>query len=348
MGPRGYRPSADNGETRRSRRCYGAKANGAPQAPRRSGARRGVARAGARGSHRGARRSCSARARALGRRLLYLSVIGPRALPQGNVRDELVGFYRDVLMYCDSMHVVIEGNEFEMSIKRSVIANVLLVVQARGRIFIENSLDRTAGGVAHRAARRAHRRRCGPRTRRACSTSPAAPRRGRPDASASPAGAAAYVAEGPHDDPREHGGDEHREQPADGDEHDACACRAAARRRTRRSGGEHLGRRGAGPDDGRRGLRDGHRRLDRRARMRQPPATGRGAVGAMAGGGGSGAPCIGIVLSVGGAAATLPQASSGAAPRPSAASPRAACRAMFCLGRGSARAAPAPPIAAAA
>lgn len=78
----------------------------------------------------------------LGRRLLYLSVIGPRALPQGTVRDELVGFYRDVLAYCDSMHVVIEGNEFEMSIKRSVIANVLLVVQGRGRIFIENSLER--------------------------------------------------------------------------------------------------------------------------------------------------------------------------------------------------------------
>jgi hypothetical protein len=78
----------------------------------------------------------------MGRRLLYLSVIGPRALPQGTVRDELVGFYRDVLKYCDSMHVVIEGNEFEQSIKRSAIANVLLIVQGRGRIFIEDSLDR--------------------------------------------------------------------------------------------------------------------------------------------------------------------------------------------------------------
>jgi hypothetical protein len=78
----------------------------------------------------------------LKRRLLYLSVIGPKALPSGTVRDALVGFYRDVLGSCDSMHVVIEGGEFEMSIKRSVIANVLLVVQGRGRIFIENSLDR--------------------------------------------------------------------------------------------------------------------------------------------------------------------------------------------------------------
>jgi len=76
------------------------------------------------------------------RKLLYLSVIGPKALPQGAVRDALVDFYRNVLSFCDSMHVVIEGNEFEMSIKRSVIANVLLVIQGRGRIFIENSLER--------------------------------------------------------------------------------------------------------------------------------------------------------------------------------------------------------------
>jgi hypothetical protein len=85
----------------------------------------------------------------LGRPLLYLSVIGPRALPQGNVREELVGFYRDVLTYCDSMHVVIEGNEFEMSIKRSVIANVLLLVHGRGRIFIENTLDRVRAASPH-------------------------------------------------------------------------------------------------------------------------------------------------------------------------------------------------------
>jgi hypothetical protein len=80
--------------------------------------------------------------RRLGKKLLYLSVIGPRALPQGDVRDALVGFYRDVLSCCDSMHIVIEGNEFELSIKRSVIANVLLVVQGRGRVFIENTLER--------------------------------------------------------------------------------------------------------------------------------------------------------------------------------------------------------------
>ncbi len=78
----------------------------------------------------------------LGRPLLYLSVIGPSALPTGAVRDELVRFYGDVLGACDSMHVVIEGNEFQTSIKRSVIANVLLVLQGvRGRVFIENTLE---------------------------------------------------------------------------------------------------------------------------------------------------------------------------------------------------------------
>ena len=85
----------------------------------------------------------------LGRKLLYLSVIGPKALPQGTVRDELVGFYREILASCDSVHIVIEGNEFEMSIKRSVIANVLLVVQGRGRIFIENTLDRVRAAAPH-------------------------------------------------------------------------------------------------------------------------------------------------------------------------------------------------------
>jgi len=78
----------------------------------------------------------------LKRPLLYLSVIGPAALPQGAVRDELVKFYEDVLGLCDSMHIVIEGNEFQSSIKRSVIANVLLVLHgARGRVFIENTLE---------------------------------------------------------------------------------------------------------------------------------------------------------------------------------------------------------------
>ena len=78
----------------------------------------------------------------LGRPLLYYSVIGHKGIPQGDVRDKLVGFYTSLLASCDSMHVVIEGSEFEQSIKRSVIASVLLHVQARGRIFIENSLER--------------------------------------------------------------------------------------------------------------------------------------------------------------------------------------------------------------
>jgi hypothetical protein len=77
----------------------------------------------------------------LGRPLLYLSVIGPASIPRGEVRDELVDFYTKMLTYAESMHIVIEGSEFQQSIKRSVIANVLLVVPARGRVFIENTLQ---------------------------------------------------------------------------------------------------------------------------------------------------------------------------------------------------------------
>ena len=72
--------------------------------------------------------------------LLYLSVIGPSSLPKGDIRDELVSFYQSLLTNCESIHIVIEGTEFQQSIKRSVIANVLLVVPARGRVFIENTL----------------------------------------------------------------------------------------------------------------------------------------------------------------------------------------------------------------
>jgi hypothetical protein len=76
-----------------------------------------------------------------GRPILYLSVIGPASLPKGEVRDDLVNFYQSMLTHAESMHVVIEGTEFQQSIKRSVIANVLLVVPARGRVFIENTLQ---------------------------------------------------------------------------------------------------------------------------------------------------------------------------------------------------------------
>jgi hypothetical protein len=76
----------------------------------------------------------------LAQKLLYLSVIGPTSIPRGEIRDELVGFYQSMLASAESMHIVIEGTEFQQSIKRSVIANVLLVVPARGRVFIENSI----------------------------------------------------------------------------------------------------------------------------------------------------------------------------------------------------------------
>jgi hypothetical protein len=77
----------------------------------------------------------------LAQKLLYLSVIGPTSIPRGDIRDELVGFYQSMLAHAESMHIVIEGNEFQQSIKRSVIANVLLVVPSRGRVFIENSIQ---------------------------------------------------------------------------------------------------------------------------------------------------------------------------------------------------------------
>jgi hypothetical protein len=78
----------------------------------------------------------------LGRPLLYDSVIGNDAIPTGAVRDMIPTFYASLLSRCDSMHIVLEGSEFEQSIKRSVIASVMLQIDTRGRIFIESSLER--------------------------------------------------------------------------------------------------------------------------------------------------------------------------------------------------------------
>jgi len=82
----------------------------------------------------------------LGKAPLYLSVIGPSSLPRGDIRDELVSFYESLLDNCESIHIVIEGTQFEHSIKRSVIASVLLVVPARGRVFIDNTLPGVIAG----------------------------------------------------------------------------------------------------------------------------------------------------------------------------------------------------------
>jgi hypothetical protein len=77
----------------------------------------------------------------LGQKLLYLSVIGPTSIPRGEIRDELVDFYQTMLVHAESMHIVIEGSQFQETIKQSVIANVLLVVPSRGRVFIENTIQ---------------------------------------------------------------------------------------------------------------------------------------------------------------------------------------------------------------
>jgi hypothetical protein len=77
----------------------------------------------------------------LGQKLLYLSVIGPTSIPKGEIRDELVEFYQSILAHAESMHIVIEGSEFQQTIRRSVIANVLLVVPAGGRVFIQNTIQ---------------------------------------------------------------------------------------------------------------------------------------------------------------------------------------------------------------
>jgi hypothetical protein len=77
----------------------------------------------------------------LGRRLLYLSLVGPLAIPSESVREELAHYYSSVLACADSMHIVIDGSVMQQSIKRSFIASVALVVPTHGRVFVGSTIE---------------------------------------------------------------------------------------------------------------------------------------------------------------------------------------------------------------
>jgi len=75
----------------------------------------------------------------LGRPLLYLSVIGARAIPSAAVRAAMVSFFRRIFATCDSMHVVTEGDEVVMKAKLGFIETNLEAIGAeRARVFVAN------------------------------------------------------------------------------------------------------------------------------------------------------------------------------------------------------------------
>jgi hypothetical protein len=77
----------------------------------------------------------------LGRPLLYLSVIGARAIPTPAVREAMVPFFRSVLTLCESMHVVAEGPEPVLHVKIGFIQGILeLVGEQRARVYVANSV----------------------------------------------------------------------------------------------------------------------------------------------------------------------------------------------------------------
>jgi hypothetical protein len=77
----------------------------------------------------------------LGRPLLYLSVIGARAIPSPAVREAMVPFFRQVLTLCESMHVVAEGAEPVPKVKLGFIQDTLGRIGAeQARVYVANSV----------------------------------------------------------------------------------------------------------------------------------------------------------------------------------------------------------------
>ena len=77
----------------------------------------------------------------LGRPLLYLSVIGARAIPSPAVREAMVPFFKQVLTLCESMHVVAEGAELVLKVKLGFIQGILdKVGEQQSRVYVANSV----------------------------------------------------------------------------------------------------------------------------------------------------------------------------------------------------------------
>jgi hypothetical protein len=86
-----------------------------------------------------------------GEKLRYVAIIGERVDPPGDdVRSSMKRNIDDLLTYCESVHLVIEGRGFRRAMARSIGTSIFLLSRNRGRTFahdtVEHALERI--GVA--------------------------------------------------------------------------------------------------------------------------------------------------------------------------------------------------------
>lgn len=78
----------------------------------------------------------------LGTQLRYVAVIGPHVDPPSEeVRSSMRKNIDDLLRYCTSVHLVIEGKGFRRAMARSIGTSIFLLSKNRGRTFAHDTVE---------------------------------------------------------------------------------------------------------------------------------------------------------------------------------------------------------------
>jgi hypothetical protein len=76
-----------------------------------------------------------------GQRLIYVAVFSPRiAPPRDDVRKVMADNMDTMLEYCETMHLVFEGQGFGHTVQRMAMASILLIAGKRKKVYIAPSL----------------------------------------------------------------------------------------------------------------------------------------------------------------------------------------------------------------
>jgi len=75
-------------------------------------------------------------------RVRYIAIIGPEVEPPSDeVRSSMKSNVDELLQYCESVHIVIEGKGFRRAMARSIGTGIFLLSKNRGRTFAHDSVE---------------------------------------------------------------------------------------------------------------------------------------------------------------------------------------------------------------
>lgn len=67
--------------------------------------------------------------------------------PEGEARSAMISSMRELIDLSETVHLVFEGEGFRQSIKRSVLAGILLASGKRGRVLVHATIDEALSAI---------------------------------------------------------------------------------------------------------------------------------------------------------------------------------------------------------